>query len=415
LSKAGYDVIVVGSGPAGSVAAFTLAKAGARVALVDKAPAGRDKACGDLIGPRGVRLLDDLGLSLPGAPTAGDMIVAGPTGRRVLLPARAGRTYPGHAVIVPRARLDAHLRAAALGAGAVDLSRRVASVEDGRVMFDAGDDAIADFVIGADGATSTVARAAGLVDPKRVLWGFAIRGYLRAEVALPVIALWNDRPRRGFPGYGWLFPGPDGANLGLGIGLGHSRVDAQRAQRQLDAFRTHLIRIGLLDSSRVLPARLLGGWLKMGMVGTRAAEGKVLLVGDAAGLVNPLQGEGIAQALASGEAAARAVLARPADAAAIYRRWIDAAYGEWTSVTTPIHAALVRRPRLIAGVSSALTAPLVGSLIAPTWAIYWNNLVEGGARTPAVTSARIVHRAGRIVTSPARLRGGRFAFSAPRR
>ena len=91
LSKAGYDVIVVGAGPAGSIAAFVLAKAGARVALVDKANVGRDKACGDLVGPRGVRLLDDLGLSVPNSPTAGDMIVAGPTGRRVLLPARAGR------------------------------------------------------------------------------------------------------------------------------------------------------------------------------------------------------------------------------------------------------------------------------------------------------------------------------------
>ena len=61
-----------------------------------------------------------------------------------------------------------------------------------------------------------------------------------------MIALWNDRPRRGFPGYGWLFPGPDGANLGLGVGLGHSRLDAHRAQQQLDAFRSHLVRIGLL-------------------------------------------------------------------------------------------------------------------------------------------------------------------------
>ena len=102
LSKAGYDVIVVGAGPAGSVAAFVLAKAGARVGLVDKAGAGRDKACGDLIGPRGVRLLDDLGLGVPGAQTAGDMIVTGPNGRRVLLPARPGRTYPGHAIVVPR-------------------------------------------------------------------------------------------------------------------------------------------------------------------------------------------------------------------------------------------------------------------------------------------------------------------------
>jgi menaquinone-9 beta-reductase len=415
LSKAGYDVIVVGAGPAGSIAALILATAGARVALVDKANVGRDKACGDLIGPRGVRLLDDLGVSLPDSPTAGDMIVAGPTGRRVLLPARAGRTYPGHALIIPRAPFDAHLRRAALDAGAIDVSVRVASVDQGRVVFDGGGVANADFVIGADGATSTTARAAGLVDTSKALWGFAIRGYLPAEVPMPVIALWNDRPRRGFPGYGWLFPGPDGANLGLGIGLGHSRHDAQRAQQQLDAFRIHLIRIGLLDSDLQLPMRLLGGWLKMGIVGTRAAEGKVLLVGDAAGLVNPLQGEGIAQALASGQAAANAVLTRSGDAAGAYRQWVDTTYGEWTSVTTPVHAGLVGHPRLIAGVSAALTAPAVGRLIAPTWAIYWNNLIDGATNTRAATAARVVHRVGRIVTSPSRLRRSRFAFSAETR
>jgi hypothetical protein len=190
----------------------------------------------------------------------------------------------------------------------------------------------------------------------------------------------------------------------LGIGLGHSRHDAQRAQQQLDAFRLHLCRIGLLGVEQRLPMRLLGGWLKMGIVGTRPAEGKVLLVGDAAGLVNPLQGEGIAQALTSGQAAANVVLSRPGDAAAAYRQWVDATYGEWTSVTTPIHAGLVGHPLLIAGVATTLTAPVVGSLIAPTWAIYWNNLIDGAATTRAATAARLVHRVGRIVTSPSRRR-----------
>ena len=151
--------------------------------------------------------------------------------------------------------------------------------------------------------------------------------------------------------------------------------------------------------------RVLGGWLKMGMVGTRPADGRVLLVGDAAGLVNPLQGEGISQSLASGHAAASAVLTRPGDAAAAYRQWIDTTYGEWMSVTTPIQAGLVGHPRLIAGLSAALTAPLVGSSIASTWAIYWNDLVEGATTTPAVTAAGVVHRVGRVVTSRSRPRG----------
>ena len=404
LSRAGYDVIVVGAGPAGSLAAFVLANAGVRVALVDKAGLGRDKACGDLVGPRGVRLLDDLGLGLPGARTAGDMIVAGPTGRRVVLPARPGRTYPGHAVIVPRARFDAHLRGAALDAGAVDIAAHVVSVDDGRVTLDSGGTIDADFVIGADGATSTIARTAGLVDPARVLWGFAVRGYLAADVAMPVIALWNDRPRRGFPGYGWLFPGPEGANVGLGLGLGHSRHDANRAQRQLDAFRAHLHRIGLLDAADCSPMRVLGGWLKMGVVGTRPANAKVLLVGDSAGLVNPLQGEGIAQALASGQAAAGAVLDRPGDAAASYRQWVGSTYGPFASVTSPLHAAMVGHPRRVAALSSVLTAPVLAASIASTWAIYWNNLMDGGSSAAAVRSAGAVQHLGRALTTPSRVR-----------
>ena len=404
LSKAGYDVIVVGAGPAGSVAAFVLASAGARVGLVDKAAIGRDKACGDLIGPRGVCLLDDLGLGVPGAQSTGDMIVTGPSGRRVLLPARPGRTYPGHAIVVQRARFDALLRTAALDAGANDIAARVASVDDGRVALDSGGSIDADFVIGADGATSITARTVGLVDPSRALWGFAVRGYIEADVALPVIALWNEQPRRGFPGYGWLFPGPDGANLGLGLGLGHSRQHGHRAQQQLDAFRSHLVRIGVLESQLGSAVRQLGGWLKMGLVGTRPAAGKVLLVGDAAGLVNPLQGEGIAQALESGRAAASAILNRPGDAANGYRQWVTATYGPWTSVAAPIHATFVSRPRRIAGLSATLTAPVVGKLTASTWAIYWNNLADGALPSPAVAAARAVHRLGRVATMRSRLR-----------
>ena len=396
-------MIVVGAGPAGSIAAYVLAKGGARVGLVDKAAPGRDKACGDLIGPRGLRVLDELGLAVPDAPAVGDMLVTGPSGRRVVLPARPGRTYPGHAIVVPRARFDAMLRGAALDAGAIDIPERVASVADGGVILGRGAMVHADVVVGADGATSTTAQTAGLVDRRRVLWGFAVRGYVPAEVPLPVIALWNDRPRHGFPGYGWLFPGPDGANFGLGIGLGHHRDHAHRAQSELAAFRAHLVRLGLLDGSVQLPVRQLGGWLKMGLVGTRPCRGRVLLVGDAAGLVNPLQGEGIAQALASGQAAARAVLAGPTGAAEVYRRWIDSTYGEWTAVTTPVHAGLVGRPRRIAGLAATLTAPGIGRFVAPTWALYWNNLVDGSSDAPAATAARVVQRAGRIATSRSHL------------
>src|SRR5215467_1274269 len=96
------DAIVVGAGPAGSVAALVLARGGARVALVDRRAFPRAKACGDLIGPRGVRLLAELGIRVPGAGRLGDMVVIGPSGRKILLPALPGTSYTDHAHAVPR-------------------------------------------------------------------------------------------------------------------------------------------------------------------------------------------------------------------------------------------------------------------------------------------------------------------------
>jgi menaquinone-9 beta-reductase len=176
-----FDALVVGSGPAGSIAATVLARGGARVALVDKAKFPRDKACGDLVGPRGVQLLSDLGIAVTGALKVDDMIVVGPTARRVRLPCYPGRTYPGHGFALRRVDFDAALRNAAVDAGAEALIDRAADPlwGDGGLegfALSSGTEVRADIVIGADGASSRVATAANLVDPSRVLWGFAVRG-----------------------------------------------------------------------------------------------------------------------------------------------------------------------------------------------------------------------------------------------
>ena len=114
-------------------------------------------------------------------------------------------------------------------------------------------------IIGADGATSVVAEGAGLIDHGAVLWGFAQRGYVEQEVDRPVIALWDEAPGQGFPGYGRLFPGLDGlANVGVGLGLGSVRSGAPRAVACFDEIVTHLTRLGLLGARcrRTAPGRL---------------------------------------------------------------------------------------------------------------------------------------------------------------
>jgi geranylgeranyl reductase family protein len=403
-----FDALVVGSGPAGSIAATVLARGGARVALVDKARFPRDKACGDLIGPRGVQLLADLGITIPGAMKVDDMIVVGPTSRRVRLPCYPGRTYPGHGIAMPRVDFDAALRKAAVDAGAEAFIDRAADPlwGDGGLegfALSSGADVRADSIIGADGASSRVATAAGLVDPRRVLWGFAVRGYVDERVDVPYIVLWEHTRWRAFPGYGWLFPGPDGrANVGLGLGTLSSRAGAAAAARELPAFERTLADLGLL--ARPQTGVTLGGWLKLGMVGTNPARGRVLLTGDAAGLVNPLQGEGISQAMNSGHAAAHAVLTDPARAAGLYRAYLANTYAPYHSTTAPVHAALLPRPRVVSAVGRALTAPAVGSLLAPGWSIFWNDLVDGARPTVPRAVAAVAAGIGRTATGRGRMR-----------
>ncbi len=399
MSVATFDVAVVGAGPAGSIAALVLARGGARVALIDRATFARDKACGDLVGPRALALMTSLGITHPdGCKEVGDMVVVGPTGRRVVLPARQGRTYPGHAIAIPRMRFDAWLRDNAIAAGAEPVTGRVAAVRGTDVELDDGRRLVADVIVGADGATSRVGQDTGLVDPTAVLWGFAQRSYVVQTVDRPVIVLWDDAHRRGFPGYGWIFPGHAGtANIGLGLGLRADRASASRAVTQFDSFCDHLRRQGLLTAP--VDGRRMGGWLKMGMVGTVPARGGVFLVGDAAGLVNPLQGEGIAPAMTSAAAAAEAILAGPGSAAAHYRAFLAAGPGRFAAIASPIHAAAITgSPRRVAALGRVLTAPVLRTAIASTWALSWNDLIEGSTPGPTTSASRLILGAGRMAS-----------------
>ena len=406
MSSRRFDVLVVGAGPAGSIAALVLARAGAGVALLDKAQFPRDKACGDFIGPRGLQVLAELGIPEPPGLDVGDMVVVGPTGRRVVLPCFDGVTYPGRARAMTRSVFDDALRTAALDAGAVaftgraDRPLRSGGDLDGFTVSD-GDELRADFVIGADGATSHVAQSAGLVEGSRVLWGFAVRCYVDQCVDLPAITLWEQTRWNAFPGYGWIFPGPgEVANIGAGIGTLADRQAGAGAVRALPAYLDHLVGLGLVDRGAVTPLpRRLGGWLKMGMVGTTPAAGRVLLVGDAAGLVNPLQGEGIAQAMTSGRSAAEAILNSPGHAAARYRDNLARTHLPYQRITAAGHAALVGRPRAIAAVGRMLTAPVLGSALAGGWGIFWNELLDGAAPGSARRVATASTWFGRAVTA----------------
>lgn len=197
------------------------------------------------------------------------------------------------------------------------------------------------------------------------------------------------------------------SNLGAGVGTLSDRRAGASAVRAAEELTGRLRHQGLLTGPPpTLPSGQgrVGGWLKMGMVGTVPARDNVLLVGDAAGLVNPLQGEGIAAALESAAAAADAVLAEPGTAARRYRAELVARHRRFLALGASAQRALLSHPRLHAGTARALTLPGVGRAVARPWAIAWNDLVEGAFPGTARTLADVALATGSaaLVRSPAR-------------
>jgi flavin-dependent dehydrogenase len=271
---------------------------------------------------------------------------------------------------------------------------------DGFRLID-GAELHADFVIGADGATSRVAQAGSMVDAKKVLWGFAMRTYLPVSVDLPAIVFWESAPWQGFPGYGWVFPGAaGGANVGLGVGTVADRKAGAKVQQALPRFLVHLREIGLIsDGLSSMPSRRLGGWLKMGMVGTVPASGRVLLVGDAAGLVNPLQGEGISQAMCSGRSAAEALLDDPARSVERYRAALAMDHLPYHRITAALQGWLIGRPRAIAGVSRLIMTAGRSDALSGGWSVFWNELLNGAPPGRHRSVAAMASRLGQMMTA----------------
>ena len=137
----------------------------------------------------------------------------------------------------------------------------------------------------------------------------------------------------------------------------------------------------------------------MGIVGTTPAMGQVLLVGDAAGLVNPMQGEGISQAMTSGRAAAEAILGGPADAAESYRSRLAVEHLPYHRIAAAVHAGLVGRPRATAAVARLLTLAGRGDALSGGWAVFWNELLDGAPLNRHRSVANAVTQIGQVMTA----------------
>jgi geranylgeranyl reductase family protein len=291
-----FHAIVVGAGPAGSTTAYRLASAGASVLLLDRVRFPRDKPCGGGLTGRAVRLL----------PVEVDPVVE-ETADRLELRFRFRRGFERRSseplvVLTQRRRLDAYLveKAAAVGASfrdGVHVDMIVASDHGVEVRVD-GRSIGAEVVIGADGANGVTGRALGLGTD--IAHGVALEGNIpygladRGRFARRLVCELGIVPG----GYGWVFPKGDHVNVGIGGWRSEGPRLRELLRRLCDVHELPFDRVESLRGHR-LPLRAPT---------TRLAAGRGALVGDAAGLVDPVSGDGMYEAFLSSKLASGAVV-----------------------------------------------------------------------------------------------------------
>jgi geranylgeranyl reductase family protein len=316
------DVLVVGAGPGGSTAAYHLARRGLDVLLVEKATFPREKVCGDGLTPRAVLQLRRLGIDMddPRFARSQGLRIYSPR-VRLDLPWPELDAFPPLGLTMTRASFDELLARHAEKAGARLLEGTEVlgpTIDDegwvtGARVRHADDDEVgvrARFVIAADGASSRFAAQAGVRrDPMKPM-GIAARRYYRIDHHPgPWLEVWMGLADRGsaMPAYGWLFALADGSvNVGAGLLNTFTNFKDLSAQGVFDAFVRALPPAWNVNEATA-EGRVLSGSLPMGGSRTPPATPGMLVIGDAAGLVNPFNGEGIAYAMESAELAAELV------------------------------------------------------------------------------------------------------------
>ena len=320
-----FDIAIIGGGPGGSAAAISAARAGLRVVLCEKGPYGRDKVCGDGLTPRAIAALNELGIDHSVAHRIdGLRMIAGNKQRELAWPTTD--RFPNHGAVWPRQRFDNHLLDVAIAAGA-DVrfnAEAMPVIEDSKVVGITvnGEVLRSSLVILATGAQGAAAKMLGAVRDPDETFGLAIRAYAptprHAERHLEACLSLRDEHGTPIPGYGWMFPAGDGTvNIGVGALSTMKGFKKLNLNTLLDQYAS-IVRDSWSLGDYVDKPR---AWrLPMSCV-RRHGQGWVA-IGDAAGFVNPMNGEGIDYALESGALAVKCFLDDPATASTSYDRQV---------------------------------------------------------------------------------------------
>ncbi|MDQ1685489.1 MAG: menaquinone-9 beta-reductase [Frankiaceae bacterium] len=357
--NAGYDadVVIVGAGPGGATAAYHLAQAGIDVIALEKATFPREKVCGDGLTPRAVKQLVAMGIDLSAENgwirNHGLRILGG--GMRIEMPWPDLAAFPSYGLVRPRQDFDEILARTAQKAGAqlyenTTVTEPIRDERTNRVVgvkTKEGRDYRAPLVLVADGNSSRFSLALGIHKRDDRPMGVAYRRYYRSprhddDWLESWLELWDGSPgeSRLLPGYGWIFGVGDGtSNVGLGI-LNTSDAFGKTDYRALlDRWLAHLPEEwGFVEENATAPTR--GAALPMGFNRKPHYADGALLVGDAGGMVNPMNGEGIAYAMESGRLAAEIVAQALAEPEGVrrerilhgYPKALDAEYGGYFTV-----------------------------------------------------------------------------------